>query len=339
MPVLVTGATGFLGGNLVQHLLDREESVRILVRSTAKAVPLIKRGAEVASGDIADRDALRAALRDVDIVYHLAGRLLVAGVPKEVYERTHVEGTRVLLECCQNQPRLRRFVHCSTSGVLGPTGDRPADETAPAAPTNVYEETKWQAELLVRQATKGGLPTVIIRPGLVYGPGDLHLLSFFKVVQRGLFRPIGDRPAWVHPIYVDDLIEAFIRCAHHPRAVGECFHIAGQKPVTLGSLAAAIAVAVGVPPPQGTMPLFVARVAALAAELLPGGLKQMAPMTQDRLRFLTSSRMYDVSKAERLLGFKAPTELATGVALTVAWYRAQGYLPTAGRTAVLEGSH
>lgn len=339
MPALVTGATGFLGAALARRLIADGDSVRVLARAMTKASPLAERGAEVVQGDITDRKAVEAALRGVDVVYHLAGKLLVPDAPPEEYYRTHVEGTRTLLACSLGRMGIERLVHCSTTGVLGPTGDTPADETAPAAPTNAYEDSKWRAEVLVREAVHNGLPAAIVRPGLVYGPGDLHLLGFFKVVQRGLFRPIGDRPTWLHPIYVDDLVDAFIRCAYDPQAVGECFHIAGQKPVTLGSLATAMAAAMGVPPPRGTMPLFVARVAALAAELLPHGLKHMAPMTQDRLRFLTSSRVYDVSKAERLLDFKAPTELATGMALTVEWYRAKGYLLTANRSVAMGGAH
>ena len=327
MRVLVTGATGFLGVNLVQRLLAGCESVRVLTRSAAKAALLAKQGADPVVGEITDRQTSSAALQGVEIVYHLAGRLFAPGVPAAEYYRTHVEGTRALLDCCREQPSLRRFVHVSTTGVLGVTGERPADESAPSAPTNAYEQTKWKAELLVREALQQGLPAVIVRPGLVYGPGDLHLLGFFRTIQRGLFRPIGSQPVWLHPIYVDDLIEAFLCCGQHPQAVGECFHMAGQKPVTIATLSSTIAAALGVAPPRGMIPLPPALAVAAVGDLLPARLKPLAPLTRSRLDFLTHSRVYDVTKAQQVLGFVAATDLPVGIAQTVAWYRQQGYLP------------
>src|SRR5262245_46895549 len=207
MSILVTGATGFLGANLVRYLLAQGEDVRILVRSSSKAKPLIAQGAKAVVGDIADCQALQRALPGVGVIYHLAGRLYTPDVPAKEYDRVHVQGTRALLDCCQKQPGLQRFIHVSTTGVIGITGDRPADEHATCAPTNAYEQTKWQAEQLVRVALQRGLPAVIVRPGLVYGPGDLHLLGFFRIIRSKLFRPIGRRPVWLHPIYIDDHTE------------------------------------------------------------------------------------------------------------------------------------
>ena len=335
MTVLVTGASGFLGGNLVPRLLREGEQVRALVRSTAKAAPVAALGAEVAVGEVTDRAALASALDGVDAVYHLAGRLFTPGVPEAEYYRTHVEGTRVLLESVGNHP-VKRIVYCSTTGVLGVTGNQPASEDAPPAPTNAYEATKWEAEQLVRSSIERGLPAAIVRPGLVYGPGDLHLLGFFRSIQRGLFRPIGAQPVWLHPIFIDDLVEAMWRCGQDQRAIGECFHIAGREPVTLVTLATAIAEALGVDPPSGTIPMLAARLVATAGDLLPGRLKTLAPLTGSRLEFLTNSRVYDVGKSQRLLGFVTRTELGTGIARTADWYWSQGYLSTAGHRTSME---
>jgi len=321
MGILITGATGFLGANLVRYLLAQAEDVRILARSSIKAEPLVALGAKAVVGDITDCQALQRALLGVDVIYHLAGRLYAPDVPAKEYDRIHVQGTQALLDCCQRQPGLRRFVHVSTTGVIGITGDRPADEHAPYAPTNAYEQTKWQAEQLVHAARQSGLPAVIVRPGLVYGPGDLHLLGFFRTVRSKLFRPIGRRPVWLHPIYIDDHTEALVRCAQHPRAVGECFHIAGQEPVTIATLAEIIACALGTRLPYGTIPLTAARAVAAVGDLLPARLKPFAPLTRSRLDFLTHSRVYDVTKVQQELGFVATTKLPVGIAQTVAWYR------------------
>jgi nucleoside-diphosphate-sugar epimerase len=337
MRVLVTGATGFLGTHLVRRLLADGVPVRALVRSATKAQPLLQEGVEVVVGEITDGDAVRAALDEVAVVYHLAGKLFRPGVPAATYHTTHVEGTRTLLSLCRERPRLERLVHCSTTGVLGATGARAADEAAPYRPTNAYEATKAQAEVLVRAAAQEGLPGVIARPGLVYGPEDLHLLGFFWAIQRRQFRPLGRRAVWLHPIYIDDLTEALVRCGGHPRAAGECFHLAGPEPVTIAHLAATIATAAGVAPPRDTIPLAAARTVAWAGDLLPARLQPLAPLTRSRLDFLTHSRVYSVAKARQVLDFAAAIDLPTGIGRSVAWYRRHGYLP-AGPEASRDGT-
>ena len=327
MTVLVTGGTGFLGTSLARRLLADGARVRVLARSPAKAEPLAKMGAEIVLGDINDQPAVSRAADGAQVVYHLAGPLLVPGIPAEEYGRTHVTGTKLLLDCCEQQPGLERIVYCSTTGVLGVTGDRPAGEESLFRPTNAYEWAKAAAEAAVRARWGPGFPTVIVRPGLVYGPGDIHLLPFFQSILRHRFRPIGRREAWLHPIYIDDMTEALVRCGRRRAAIGECFHIAGRKPVAISDLARQIAEAEGTRLPPGRIPVAAAWAVAALGDRLPAALGQRLPLTRSRFEFLTHSRMYDVSKAERLLGFTAPTDLPTGLARTVAWYRQSGYLP------------
>jgi nucleoside-diphosphate-sugar epimerase len=324
--VLVTGATGFLGTSLTRRLLSSDIRVRVLVRSASKARQLSSDGADTVVGDVTDRTAVEAAVRDVSVVYHLAGRLLTPDRPASEYHHTHVQGTKALIESCRRSRGVARFVHCSTTGVLGATGDHPADETAEFHPTNVYEATKAEAELAVRDAWRHGFPAVIVRPGLVYGPGDLHLLGFFRAVLRRRFRPIGRETAWLHPIYIDDMTEGLLHCGHNEAAVGECFHLAGLEPVPLEEFATAVARAGGANPARGRIPLPAARAVAAVGDRLPPRLRKAAPLTSSRVDFLTHSRVYDVSKAKRLLGFVAATDVPSGTARTVSWYRRHGYL-------------
>jgi nucleoside-diphosphate-sugar epimerase len=325
LTVLVTGATGFLGASLVNDLRARGEHVRVLARSPRKAARLSDQGAETVLGDITDPRAVADAVDGARVVYHLAGRLFEPCVPASEYYRTHVEGTKILLDRCQ-EANVARLVHCSTTGVLGVTGEGEADETAPYRPTNAYEATKAQAEQMVRERARRGFPAVIARPGLVYGPGDLHLLPFFRAVLRRQFRPIGRRTVWLHPIYIDDMTDALLHCGDRAEALGECFHLAAGAPVSLAALADAIARAGGTRVPRGHIPLPAARAVAAVGDRLPPHLKQSAPLTSSRLDFLTHSRVYDVTKATRLLGFTASTDLNTGAARSLAWYREQGYL-------------
>lgn len=326
MRVFVTGATGFLGTDLTKRLLVEGHSVHVLVRSREKAITLAALGAELVVGTITDRKTLYDALKGVDVIYHLAGKLFEPCVPTAEYYHIHLEGTQILLDCCKESHELKRFIFTSTTGVLGPSGDTPLDESAPAAPTNAYEDSKWKAEQQVQQAIQFGFPATIIRPGFVYGPGDLHLVSFFRMIQRGFFRPIGTNPVWLHPIYIEDMTRAFLCCMEHPLAVGECFHISGERPVTISELASSIAKALEKPVPKGNIPLPLARLAASVGDLLPVNIKKLAPLTYSRLDFLTHSRIYNVSKAYRLLGFTASINLADGIAQTIAWYKQHGYL-------------
>jgi nucleoside-diphosphate-sugar epimerase len=325
MRALVTGATGFLGVNLCQQLARNGTPTRALVRAPEKAQALHALGIEVVKGDVTDEASVAQAMDDVDVVYHLAGKLFIPGVPAEEYRRIHEEGTHNVLKLARER-QVKRFVHCSTTGVFGVTGDQPVDEEATFAPTNAYERTKLAGELLTRAAIRGGLPAVIIRPGLVYGPGDIHLLGFFRSIQRGLFRPIGRAHVWLHPIYIDDMSEAMLRAAERPEAIGEAFNIAGRKPATLYELSQEIAKALNAPPPRGHIPMPLAQTVARVGDAFPSAVRHRAPLTTSRLDFLTHSRMYTVSKAQRLLGFTAETPLSLGIARTAAWYQAEGLL-------------
>src|SRR5512146_2974206 len=115
MRVLITGATGFLGEHLTRRLLADQDSARILARDPNAARRLVEAGAELAAGAITDRAALRRALKGVTRVYHLAGKLYIPGTPASEYHATHVEGTRLLLECCEEAGTIERLVHCSMS--------------------------------------------------------------------------------------------------------------------------------------------------------------------------------------------------------------------------------
>ncbi|GCE18009.1 NAD-dependent epimerase/dehydratase family protein [Dictyobacter kobayashii] len=187
MTIAVTGATGFLGTALVQRLLEVEDGqqIRILARDPSKARRLFGTNVEIIAGDITDQAQVGRTLHNVQVVYHLAGQLYHPIYPAHDYIRTHVEGTHTLLTACQKAPDLQRLLYCSSTGVFGVTGRQPATEEAEYAPTNPYEAAKVACELLVAQAYhERGLPVSILRPGLVYGPGDLHLLGLFQAIQK-----------------------------------------------------------------------------------------------------------------------------------------------------------
>ncbi|HCF84591.1 MAG TPA: hypothetical protein DEV72_05265 [Ktedonobacter sp.] len=327
MTILVTGATGFLGSALVMELVRQQRPVRILARDEQKARAQFGAAVTIIPGEITDEQQVRQAVDGATEIYHLVGRLYHPSTPTELYRMTHVEGTRVLLAACQGQSQLQRIVHCSTTGVHGVTGRTPAAEDAPFAPTNPYEATKLEAELLALKAYKEDrLPVSVIRPGLVYGPGDLHLLGFFLSIKKGLFRVIDSGRALLHPIYIDDMISAFLLCARRPEAIGRSYNIAGERPVTIRELATAIAHAMDKELPAGSIPLWLANLAADIFAALPGFQGESAPLTRSRVKFLTNSRVYNCSCAKNELGFKASVDLEKGMRLTAEWYAKHHYL-------------
>ncbi|GAC1312128.1 MAG: NAD-dependent epimerase/dehydratase family protein [Ktedonobacteraceae bacterium] len=327
MTILVTGATGFLGSALVTELVRQQHSVRILARDEQKAHSQFGEAVTIIPGEITDEQQVRQAVDGATEIYHLVGRLYHPSIPTDLYRMTHVEGTRVLLAVCQGQSQLRRIVHCSTTGVHGVTSATPAAEDAPFAPTNPYEATKLEAELLTLKAYREDrLPVSVIRPGLVYGPGDLHLLGLFLSIKKGLFRVINGGRALLHPIYIDDMTSAFLLCARHPEAIGRSYNIAGERPVSIRELAITIAHAMDKELPTGSIPLWLANLAADIFATLPGFQGESAPLTRSRVKFLTNSRVYNCSRAANELGFKARIDLEKGMRQTAKWYAKHHYL-------------
>ena len=333
MTTVVTGATGFLGSALVTELVKRQQPVRILARDEKKARQQFGDAVTIIPGDIIDAARVQQAIDGATIIYHLAGRLYHPSVPAELYRETHVEGTRILLQACQRQTQLQRIVHVSTTGVFGVTGEIPAAEDAPFAPTNPYEATKLEGEQLALKAyQKQGLPVTVVRPGLVYGPGDLHLLSFFMSIKKGQFRVIDGGKALLHPIYIDDLVAAFLLCAERPRAAGRSYNVAEEHPVSVRELAIAIAHALGKELPPGSIPLWLANFASDIFAVTPGLRGEQAPLTRSRVQFLTHNRIYDISQAKSDLGFAPRVSLEEGMQLTATWYYKHHYLDDPSRS-------
>jgi nucleoside-diphosphate-sugar epimerase len=332
MTTLVTGATGFLGSALVSELLKRREQVRILARNEQQARQIFADAVTIVAGEITDMAQVQRAVDGATTIYHLAGRLYHPSVRAELYRQVHVEGTRNLLRACREQAQLERIVHVSTTGVFGVTGEVPAAENAPFAPTNAYEVSKLQGEQLALKAyQERGLPVTVVRPGLVYGPGDLHLLGFFAAIDKGVFRVIDGGNAFLHPVYIADQISAFLLCARSSMAIGRSYNIAGERPVTIRELATAIAHALGKTLPWGSIPLWFANLASGIFAITPGMRGEHAPLTRSRVEFLTHSRIYDIDRARAELGYSPEVGLEEGMELTAAWYKKHGYLDDSSR--------
>lgn len=323
---LVTGAGGFIGRHLVAALCSRGCRVRALVRTAGAGTDLARLGAEVVVGDLVDERTIVQIVKDVGAVYHLAGKLFAPGSDPADYERLHVSATLRLFDACLDAGPLAFFLLCSTTGVHGPTGPTPPREDDAGAPQNAYEITKARAEQVARDvARRRGARLVVARPGLVYGPGDRHLVAWFRSIRDGYYRVVGTGTNHLHPIYIDDLVRALPLCSAHASEQGRAFHLVGNRPVTMRALSDAIGMAVGRRVPSTHLPAPVAYAAGALFELLPVPRRRL-PLSRTRVRFLLQNREYDGTRARVELGFAPEVELSDGLARTVEWYREHGWL-------------
>jgi len=329
--VLVTGGTGLIGSHVVERLAGSGAPVRVASRSGRWEWGPVPPGVECHAIDLRDggRQALLENLvRDTRTIIHLAGMLLRPGVPEEAYRELHVDAVRRLVAAARSAPGngRRRIVHVSTTGVLGPTGADPIDERAEPHPTTPYEQTKLEGERAALAAMGSGLEVVVVRPGLVYGPRDLHLLGLYRAVDRGLFRTIARGDARWQPIHVADVARGIERAAECEDVDGEVFHVAGSETVAVAEFADRIAAALGRRVRGPSLPYGLAMAAGTALEYAARPFGVDPPLSRSRVRTLTEDRLYRIDRARDRLGFEPSTALDEGLVETVAWYRDHGYL-------------
>jgi nucleoside-diphosphate-sugar epimerase len=320
MNVLITGAGGFVGSHLVDSQLAQGHIVRALdlhVENLAHTADHPR--LEIIPGDLTNTAVLPQWLTDIEIVYHLASAHLDVTQPDSYYHRVNVEATQHLLAAAQ-QNGVRRFVHCSTNGVVGDLQNPPVDETAVCHPTNIYEQTKLlgeQAALDFAAAT--GLPVVVARPAWVYGPRCPRTARLLRMVRKGRFLLFGNGRTLRHPIYISDAITGLELCAAAPpeTAVGQIYFLAGPHTTTIAELAQTAATVQNVPPTRWRLPLFIGYTAAYTLQWAFKPTGKQPPFSRRSLDFYLKDNAYSIEKARRDLGFNPQIDLRTGLQKTI----------------------
>lgn len=320
MKALVTGGNGFLGGAIVGLLLAQGHGVRSFSR---KACPgLESMGVEVLQGDLADAEVVSRAVAGCDTVFHVAAKAGVWG-PSSEYWRTNVTGTENVIAACHAQG-VARLVYTSSPSVVFDGGDGEGLSESAPYPGHflcAYPETKARAEQAVLAVNGNGLATVALRPHLIWGPGDAHLVP--RIIARaktGRLWHIGDGSNRVDSTYIDNAALAHLLAAERlgkgAACAGKAYFISNGEPMPIRELIAGILDAAGLPPVSRALPVPVAYLMAAALEggftLL--GREEEPPLTRFVVRQLSRAHWFDLSAAGRDLGYAPQVSIREGLA-------------------------
>lgn len=328
MKVLITGGTGFIGCRLALYCSEQGHAVRVLGQVNNEAERQNKAwieaaGAEVALGSLTDREATRAAVDGMEVVFHLAAAQHEANVPDQLFWDVNVAGTRALLDAAL-EAGVRRFVYGSTIGVYGAL-EGEIDEQSPVDPDNIYGVTKLEAERLVLSYADR-LPVTAVRISETYGPGDRRLLKLFKAIKGKVFFRIGNGRNKHHLIYIDDLIEGLWLAATSEKVLGDMVVLSGKDAPTTDDMVDTIASQFdqrisGFRAPLG---LFLLAAWILEHTLRPLGIQP--PLHRRRMDFFKKSFTFSARRASDLLGFEPAVGFREGLAETGKWYEERGML-------------
>jgi nucleoside-diphosphate-sugar epimerase len=315
--VLVTGATGFIGGHLAERLAAEDARVRVLVRDPQKLLPSLRDRVEAVRGDLLQPDCFSAATKDCEFVFHVAAWLGQPNRRAAAYA-LNVTATQHLAEAARSAG-VRRFISTSSVAVYGPVREGVVDELWPHSDVYLYSETKSLGERAAFAAMTDRFAVTIIRPAEVYGPrGGSWTTLPVKLAQRGIPSLIGGGHGFAHPVYVENLVDAYLLAARRDEAIGEAFTICdadvpwrdfyGRYAAMAGKRARSI-------------PVWLAWCGAFSAEI--GAKITRRPPTASRalMGFMTGRCIYSTDKARRLLDWSPSVSLEAGLRRTETWLR------------------
>jgi nucleoside-diphosphate-sugar epimerase len=325
MNILVTGGAGFLGRHTAAKLLDHRHRVYLLGRSfdrdPATLQALLKRGAVPVIADLRDRGSVAAACKGMDAVVH-AGALSADWGARAEFEAVNVGGTQHVIDGC-HAAGVGRLVHISTPAVIFAGEDHEnADERWPSARTftSHYAATKLAAEQLVNAAWAGGLPSVILRPKAIFGPGDTSLLPrLLGAARAGRLRQFGRGDNRVDITYVENVAHAILLAVEARAAVGKTYFITNDEHVLLWPLIRRVLHSLHLPHDLQPLPIPMALGVARLMEWRANLTGRPPLLTRYSVGVLARTQTYNVAAARRDLGYAPviPVEQGINHTLTV----------------------
>lgn len=326
MTVLVTGASGFLGGRLTQMLAERGDDVRILARPSSDLQHLSQLKLQIVRGDLEDSAALAEALRGVRVLYHCAA-CSTDWAPLTTYVQANFVGTQNLLNAAVRAGTIERFLHVSTTDVYG-YPFKPCDESASMRDAGLpYNRTKIQAEEAVWRAHREtGLPVTVLRPATIYGPrGKDFVVEVATLLRQRWMLLIDGGSAPGGFTYVDHVAQAMMGAAASPVTLGRAYNICDETGTTWREYTRALAAALGYPPPWLSLPLPVAMALGRGMEIPYAMLKISSRplLTRHATHLLGQSQEFPATRAREDFGFTSEVPVAEGIARSAAWLKAR----------------
>jgi dihydroflavonol-4-reductase len=328
-PVLVTGASGFVGAAVARALRAQGRKVRVLLRPQSDRRNIAGLDVEPRLGTLEDAASLTAAVEGCGALYHVAADYRLWVTDESAMMRANVEGTRLLMEAAL-AARVARIVYTSSVATLGIIGDgTPSDETTPSTLTDMigsYKRSKFMAEEVVRDlAHRRGLPAVIVNPSTPVGPGDVKPTPTGRMIVEAAS---GKMPAFVDTglniVHVDDVAAGHL-LAEERGAVGERYILGGED-LSLAEILRRIAGLTGRKPPTIRVPIAAIWPIAISAEAWARLSGKEPFVTRDGLRMAKKKMFFSSVKAEQALGYRTrPAQAA--LADAVAWFKQAGMWP------------
>jgi dihydroflavonol-4-reductase len=317
MKIFITGATGFIGSRLINHLAQSGHELHCLVRKITPACEQLKTiGAKIIAGDVTDRNSLSSGMKGCDWVLHLAGLYSFWEPDNSRYVKINIDGTRNVMECAIEK-EVSKIVHVSTTGIYGKPDDSPVTEESKPGPVRScrYFQSKYEADQIVWDLhEKKGLPVVVVYPCSVLGPGDPKASGQYvaDMINRRL-------PATLLPesilsfVHVRDVAEIIVRAAERENNTGEKY-LVGKYHFTVRDLNLMISEISGVPLPKFKIPDFLVMTTAYFLTGFSNIAKIQPPwgMSAGQMKAMKDGFKIDGSKAERDLGI-AYTPIRTAI--------------------------
>lgn len=318
--VMVTGATGFIGGRLSEYLATKENAHVIGVgRDLNRAKILEKHNVDLKKLDLTDPTVLKENLEGTEILFNCAGALSADPATAELI---NIKATEELVKAA-SEAGVKRVVHISTVGAYDMKDISVVDESTPLAldHPSTYPRTKARGEKIAfEQAKKHKIELVVIRPSMVYGPGfGLWTTTMFDNVCTGKPVFLGDGQSNFNPVYIDDVVDALVRAATSPDVPGEAFNISSE--ITTWKKFMNYYGKLCEKEPKG-IPVLIARIMA-AANKIP---HIQTPIDQGFIEMATGNKFFPIDKAQNLLGWKPVVSLDEGMDKTANWLKEQGLL-------------
>jgi nucleoside-diphosphate-sugar epimerase len=321
---LVTGGGGFLGKAIVKKLL--KEKIKVTSFSRNFYPGLEQMGVRQIQGDLADRENVVKAFGKMDTVFHTAAKPGIWG-PFEEFFKANVTGTRNVIKACMKN-HIKQLIYTSSPSVIFDEYDMEnVDESVPYPEKYLapYPETKAMAEKLVKQAAKKGLNTIILRPHLIWGPEDNHLVPGI-ISRAGKLKQVGPNDDLVDTIYIDNAADAHIlasqKLLENPLLSGNIYFISQDEPVSKWKMANAFLEAAGFPPIKGHVSGKTAYIAGTIFEFVYQlfNIKKEPPMTRFAAKELATSHWFNISKAKKDLGYTPKVSTQEGLQRLKHWF-------------------